>query len=80
MSKEVGEMVRRESERLTDASSVHGLDRGVGPFPRRRECPCHADGYFATFKKRRESDWSSRPGSVSCRHFEQLVDELNLSP
>ena len=23
---------------------------------------------------------SSRPGSVSCSHLEQLVDELNLSP
>ena len=40
----------------------------------------NTDGYVATFKKRRESDWSSRPGSVSCRHFEQLVEELNLSP
>ena len=32
------------------------------------------------FKKRQERDWSSRPGFVSCRHFEQLVDEVNLSP
>ena len=32
------------------------------------------------FKKRQESDWSSRPSSVSCRHLEQPVDELNLSP
>ena len=37
-------------------------------------------GCVATFKKRQESDWSSRPGSVSCSHLEQLVDELNLSP
>ena len=38
------------------------------------------DGGVATFQKRQESDWSSRPGSVSCRHLEQVVDELNLSP
>ena len=41
------------------------------------------DGDFrsvATFKKRQESDWSGRPGAVSCSHPEQLVDELNLSP
>ena len=37
-------------------------------------------GCVATFKKRQESDWSSRPGSASCSHLEQLVDELNLSP
>ena len=37
-------------------------------------------GWVATFQKRQESDWSSRPGSVSCRHPEQVVDELNLSP
>ena len=35
-------------------------------------------GCVATFKKRPENDWSSRPGSVSCSHLEQLVDELNL--
>ena len=39
-----------------------------------------AIGCVATFKKRQERVWSSRPGFVSCRHFEQLVDELNLSP
>ena len=37
-------------------------------------------GCVATFKKRQESDWSGRPGAVSCSHPEQLVDELNLSP
>ena len=37
-------------------------------------------GCVATFQKRQESDWSSRPGSVSYRHPEQVVDELNLSP
>ena len=37
-------------------------------------------GCVATFQKRQESDWSSRPGSVSCRHLEQPVEELNLSP
>ena len=37
-------------------------------------------GCVATFKKRPESDGSSRPGSVSCSHLEQLVDELNLLP
>ena len=37
-------------------------------------------GSVATFQKRQESDWSSRLGSVSCRHLEQVVDELNLSP
>ena len=37
-------------------------------------------GCVATFKKRQERDGSSRPGFVSCRHLEQLVDELNLSP
>ena len=37
-------------------------------------------GCVATFQKRQESDWSSWPGSVSCRHLEQVVDELNLSP
>ena len=36
------------------------------------------EGCVATFKKRPENDWSSRPGSVSCSHLEQLVDELNL--
>ena len=24
--------------------------------------------YVATFKKRQESDWSGRPGAVSCSH------------
>ena len=38
------------------------------------------NGCVATFQKRQESDWSSWPGSVSCRHLEQVVDELNLSP
>ena len=38
------------------------------------------EGCVATFKKRQERDWSSRPGFVSRRHFEQLVNELNLSP
>ena len=37
-------------------------------------------GSVATFKKQSESDWSGRPGSVSCNHLEQLVDELNLLP
>ena len=37
-------------------------------------------GCVATFQKRQESDWSSWPGSVSCRHLEQVVDELNLLP
>ena len=37
-------------------------------------------GCVATFKKRQESGWSSQPGSVSCSHLEQLVDELNLLP
>ena len=37
-------------------------------------------GCVATFQKRQESDWSSRPGPVSCRHLEHVVDELNLSP
>ena len=36
-------------------------------------------GCVATFQKRQESDWSSWPGSVSCRHLEQVVNELNLS-
>ena len=39
-----------------------------------------AEGCVAIFKKRQESDWSGRPGAVSCSHPEQLVDELNLSP
>ena len=38
------------------------------------------NGCVTTFKKRPENDGSSRPGLVSCNHFEQLVDELNLSP
>ena len=38
------------------------------------------NGCVATFKKRPENDWSSRPGSVSCSHLEQRVDELNLLP
>ena len=42
--------------------------------------PSARNGCAATFKKRQERDWSSRPGFVSCRHFEQRVDELNLSP
>ena len=42
--------------------------------------PRSANGCVATFKERQERDWSSRPGFVSCRHFEQLVDALNLSP
>ena len=37
-------------------------------------------GFVATFKNQQESDWLGRPGSVSCSHFEQLVDELNLVP
>ena len=37
-------------------------------------------GCVATFQKRQESDGSSWPGSVSCRHLEQVIDELNLSP
>ena len=47
------------------------------------QAPSHAttpNGCVATFQKRQESDWSSRPGSVSCRHLEQVIDELNLSP
>ena len=39
-----------------------------------------AIGCVAIFKKRPENDGSSRPGSVSCSHPEQLVDELNLLP
>ena len=38
------------------------------------------DGCVATFKKRQERDWSSRPGFGSCRHLEQVMDELNLLP
>ena len=38
------------------------------------------EGCVATFQKRQESDGSSWPGSVSCRHLEQVIDELNLSP
>ena len=37
-------------------------------------------GCVATFKNQQESDWLGRPDSVSCSHFEQLVDELNLLP
>ena len=37
-------------------------------------------GCVETFKKQQENDWLGRPGSVSCNHLEQLVDELNLSP
>ena len=37
-------------------------------------------GCVATFQERQERDWSSWPGSVSCHHLEQVVDELNLSP
>ena len=37
------------------------------------------NGCVAAFKGRQEHDWSS-PSFVSCRHFEQLVDALNLSP
>ena len=37
-------------------------------------------GCVAPFKKRQERDWSSRPGFGSCRHFEQRVDAVNLSP
>ena len=45
-----------------------------------RRPPSARNGCVATFKKRQERDWSSRPGFVSCRRFEQRVDELNLSP
>ena len=38
------------------------------------------DRCVATVKKRPENDGSSRPGSVSSSHLEQLVDELNLLP
>ena len=41
--------------------------------------PRGLDGCVATFKKRPENSWSSRPGSVSCSHFEQLVDELKVA-
>ena len=37
-------------------------------------------GCVATFNNQQESDWSGRPGSVSCSHPKQLVDELNLLP
>ena len=37
-------------------------------------------GCVATFEKQQENAWSSRPGSVSCSHLEQLVDELILLP
>ena len=37
-------------------------------------------GCVATFKNQQESDWLGRPGAVSCSHFEQMVDELNLLP
>ena len=36
-------------------------------------------GCVATFKNQQESDWLGRPGSVSCNHLDQLVDEMNLS-
>ena len=55
----------RHTRRMTDASS--------------REVPVWHRGCVATFKKQQESDWLGRPGSVSCSHLEQLVDELNLS-
>ena len=37
-------------------------------------------GCVATFKNQQKNDWVGRPGSVSCSHLEQLVDELNLLP
>ena len=55
-------------------SSLTGLSRHT------RCCMKTFYGCVATFQQRQESDWSSRPGSVSCRHLEQVVDELNLSP
>ncbi len=36
-------------------------------------------GCGATFKKRQESDWLDRPGSVSCSHLEQLITATSLT-
>ena len=67
------------SRPLSPVAQGHGRRRGDG----NEEAAGLRDGDFrsvATFKKRQESDWSGRPGAVSCSHPEQLVDELNLSP
>ena len=43
-------------------------------------CSRSVIGCVATFNNQQESDWLGRPGSLSCGHLEQLVDELNLLP
>ena len=63
-------------ERMIMAASVCGVRVSIGD----KKHVIKIVGCVATFQKRQESDWSSRPGSVSCRHLEQVVDELNLLP
>ena len=36
------------------------------------------NGCVATFKKRQERDWSSRPGSVSCRHLVNVKSHYDI--
>ena len=72
------EIAQRYTEQLLSSRRIakcrqHEVDRGAVESIARY-------GYVATIKKLQERDWSSRPGFVSCRHFEQLVDELYLSP
>ena len=65
---------------LKDGATVHTSQDCIETKSTRTNWSSDPAGCVATFKKRQERDWSSRPGFVSCRHFEQLVDEVNLSP
>ena len=59
---------------------VHGVEPFHGELRHKAMLTKMLAGCVATFQKRHERDWPSRPGSVSSRHLEQVLDELNLSP
>ena len=55
---------------------VHGVEPFHGELQHEAMLTEMLAGCGATFQKRHERDWSSRPGSVSSRHLEQVLDEL----
>ena len=72
-------IIHKEDALLTVAKSM-AVVGAVMETRSRRAYGTEISGVLQLSKKRQESDWSGRPGAVSCSHPEQLVDELNLSP
>ena len=52
---------------------VHGVEPFHGELRHKAMLTKILAGCVATFQKRHERDWSSRPGSVSSRHLEQVL-------